>query len=425
MEHRIFNCAIAVSMASFLPGAVFVLFQGQWQVGLGLLLCFAAYSYIYYLCRFADRLQWAVLMFAVVGGTLLNTMWIIDRGALGSTAFFVFVVMQIIIFTAEKPMRYVLAVIVNILLISLFEQPLRALISWQMPYDAAGQIATLIVAVVYMAVLAMLYRNLIHSRSQSKVNNIVEQLQQESGQMNRLADQLVQVGDVLSGSAQGQKSAVEQLLATTGQLSATADQNNHLATGSVDNLRDTESELEAGRESVSKLLAAMDEIRQSSTQIQNINNVVNEIAWQTNLLSLNAMIEASRAGEANGGFKVVALEVKKLAERSAEAAGNINTLLESNLQSVKNGVQWSAAMQERFDAVRASMQPLADAVHNMSEASSEQTQAIRQINSGLADIDKTVIQNEETAAKMAQTAAELHKNAQVLLQVVEVLQQEL
>ena len=86
-----------------------------------------------------------------------------------------------------------------------------------------------------------------------------------------------------------------------------------------------ESEIE-----VSSLVNCMAEVSNLSHEIQMINNVINDISYQTNLLSLNAMIEASRAGEGNGGFKVVATEVQKLAERSAEAAKSINELLEKN-----------------------------------------------------------------------------------------------
>lgn len=425
MEHRIFNCAIAVSLASLVPAVVFVLFQGQFLVAAGLFVACMAYGYIYYLCRYANKLQQAVLLFSVAGAALLNGMWIVDRGPHGSTPYFIFIVLLMIIFTAEQPLRYVAVVTINVITISIVDGPIQAAINWQMPPDPLGQLVSLVVAVLFLALLAIMYRNLISRKSQEKLLAIVQQLQNESSQMNRVADNLVSAGDDLSASAMGQKSAVEQLLVTTEELGATAGQNDQQAGESIRLLNEAERYLLQSRENADKLLASMTDIRRSSDEIQHINNVVNDIAWQTNLLSLNAMIEASRAGEGNGGFKVVAQEVKKLAERSAQAADNINRLLADNRQSVENGVQLSDEMQRQFDAVAEQIKPLSDAVHNTSDASREQTQAISQITQGLADIDRTVGHNQQTAGQTAETAAELRNNAQTLLDIVQQLREEL
>lgn len=426
MQHRIFNCAIAVSLATLAPASLYVLLiQQQWLVALGLFVCSLAYGWIYYLCRFADQLQKAVLVFSIVGTSLLNVMWVLDRGALGSTGYFVFIVLFIVVFTAARPVRYVVAVLANLLVINLLQEPIQAQINWQLPHSPAAQFATLVNALLYMAILAVMYRNQISKRSRERLETIVRQLQQESRQMNQVADGLVHAGDDLSAAALSQKSAVEQLLATTEELSATAEQNSQQAGDSLHALRQVEQQLTQSNRNAEQLSASINDIRRSSIEIQNINNVINDIAGQTNLLSLNAMIEASRAGDSQGGFKVVALEVKKLAERSAEAADNINRLLVANLRSVENGVTLSEDMQQQFVAVQRQLQPLAAAVHSMSESSREQADAIVQISRGLVDIDQSVGRNSQAAGQTAQTAAELRSNATLLLQVVDVLDEEL
>lgn len=425
MEQRIFNCAIFVSLVTFLPAALFTVIQGWWMVTLGLFFCIAVYAYIYFLARFVNRLQQAVLVFSIIAACLLNTMWLLDRGASGSTAFFIFIVLLIIIFTATKPAPYLIAVLANLMIMGIAQQPLREWVGWQLPYSSFGQYMSLLFAIMYMAVLALLYRGLIRDEARGQFNDIMRQLRQESEQMDNVADNLVDAGDMLSVSALQQKTAIEQLLATTEELAATAEQNNHLAVESITMLRRAEVQIDDSKNNADQLLHFISDIKQSSLEIQNINNVINDIAWQTNLLSLNAMIEASRAGDGHGGFKVVALEVKRLAERAAEAADGINQLLAANLKSVQKGVDFSADMQRAFEAVIGEIKPLGDAVRNMSDASIEQTQAILQINQGLTDIDKTVSQNQQTAEETAKTAIEMRNNAESLLNIVQELQQDM
>ena len=166
----------------------------------------------------------------------------------------------------------------------------------------------------------------------------------------------------------------------------------------------------------------MEEMRNSSEQIQNINNVVDEIAYQTNILSLNAMIEASRSDE-QGGFKVVALEVKRLAERSADAASDINKLLNENLKSVQSGVELTEGMSHTFANISAHMQPMVNQIQNIADASFEQNEAIRQIMEGIHDIDKSINSNQDLAEAFNKTVGELRNNASALNRVIKTLQQ--
>ena len=137
------------------------------------------------------------------------------------------------------------------------------------------------------------------------------------------------------------------------------------------------------------------------------------------------MIEASRGGEGNGGFKVVALEVKKLAERSADAAEKINHLLSSNLSSVREGVALSETMRKGFDEIIQLKAPLAVNIQNVSEASYEQSVSIRQITEGLNNINVSVDENKLLAETSSETAMELRKNAAALSDVVQILSQNL
>lgn len=423
MEQRIFNCAILASVITIFLATFFSVVLAWWWVALALSFYTAIYSYVYYLGRFGDNLQLAVLLFSLSIASLLNVTWIIDRGAQGTAPYFMFVTLLMIIFTAKRSAPYIAVMLANLVVLNLVEQPMREWLDWELPHSPIGQLFSLLSAVGYIAVLGLFYRRLNTDKLDESSEEAMQQLRHGSEQVDHVADSLVQAGDILSSSAMQQKSAIEQLLATTEELAATAEQNNQIAVESITALRRAESQIVDSKDNIDQLLRFVHTIKNSGVEIQKINNVIDDIAWQTNLLSLNAMIEASRAGDSHGGFRVVALEVKRLAEGAAEAAASINKLLGVNLQAVQDGVGASEDMQTAFDSLIDEISPLSIAVRSMSEASMEQTQAILQINQGLTDIDKTITLNQQSAEETAKTAAELRKNAEYLLQVMQGLQQ--
>lgn len=418
MEQRIFNCAIMISIATFGFAVLFVWLNAWWLVGLGLVAYAGLYSYVFYLSRYRNELQKAVLIFSLIVAVLLNAAWVLDRGIHGATSYYVFVTVLMIIFTAKRPAPYLFAALLNILLLGLLGDKLQAWLDVQIPLSPLGQFLTFVSAIAYVAILGLFYQNMTKKDQEDDHTQLLVKVRHESEQSSQVADNLVQAGDILSTSAFQQKTAIEELLATTEQLSATAEQNNQLALDSISALRKAEMQISESKNNADLLLHYVDDIKQSGREIQNINNVIDDIAWQTNLLSLNAMIEASRAGDGHGGFRVVALEVKRLAEGAAEAAEKINKLLAKNLQSVQKGVDSAVELQVAFDSLINEIKPLSISVRSMSDSSIEQTQAILQINQGLIDIDKAVAQNQQSAEETAKTAAELRKNSANLMDIV-------
>lgn len=246
----------------------------------------------------------------------------------------------------------------------------------------------------------------------------------ESSVVSKSAEDLALSGQDLLNSTIQQKTAIEQLATTTEELGATAEQNTHLTTSAKVAIKDTESHLLVSKADIQQLLASMNQVRESSEEIQSINNVINDISYQTNILSLNAMIEASRSSESSGGFKVVALEVKRLAERSAKAADNINKLLASNFVSVQQGVNLSETMRRRFEEISDKIRPLSDSIQNIADASHEQNEALRQIVAGLADIDKAIEKNKQLAVKTSAMANEMSNDSKAMVKALNSLQQE-
>ncbi len=239
----------------------------------------------------------------------------------------------------------------------------------------------------------------------------------ENSVMTESANALTESGEALLDSAIHQKQSIESLASTTEELSATADQNSQLAHQAMSAINDTDQHVRVSKKDLLLLVSSMQQVQVSSQEIQNINNVINDIAYQTNLLSLNAMIEASRSNE-NGGFKVVALEVRKLAERSADAAAEINDLLSSNLASVQQGVHLSETMEKRFNEIALKIKPLVATVQQVADASSEQNSAIHQITQGLLEVDKVIEENKNRAHRSSSAAKKLRENSNTLIEMM-------
>jgi hypothetical protein len=229
--------------------------------------------------------------------------------------------------------------------------------------------------------------------------------------VNKAAIDLAESGQKLWQSTQAQHATIQSVAATTEQLNASAEQNTVLTHAAIEEIKKTEAQITVSNDNIQALSDSMNEIRELSDDIKNITGLVSEIAYQTNLLSLNAMIEASRAGDENGGFKVVALEVKKLAERSASAVENINKLLDSNLNAVGRGVESSEKIKTNFDDISATAKPLSQTIRRVSEASLEQNQAIKQIVNALDDITQLLESNNQLSEENSDLAQKLQSNA--------------
>jgi methyl-accepting chemotaxis protein len=175
---------------------------------------------------------------------------------------------------------------------------------------------------------------------------------------------------------------------------------------------------ERGGKVVAQVVKTMDEINASSRKIADITGVIDGIAFQTNILALNAAVEAARAGEQGRGFAVVAGEVRTLAQRSAEAAKEIKSLIGSSVDRVENGARQVQEAGSTMTEIVGSVRRVNDIIGEITAASSEQSTGIGQVNSAVTQLDQMTQQNAALVEESAAAAESLKEQAMRLMKVV-------
>ena len=222
----------------------------------------------------------------------------------------------------------------------------------------------------------------------------------------------------LAESTTDQASVLEELTASTTEIAdkvkITADNSTKAKERSVT----AEKNVEICNKQMQSMIDAMDEIKAGSAEISNIIKNIEDIAAQTNLLSLNAAIEAARAGEAGKGFSVVAQEVGNLASESANAAQNTAKLILKSIETVENGTNIVNTTAQSLIQVVENTKEITEIISEIASAAGEQADSIEQINLGFEQIAIGLQTNSSTSEQSAATSMELASQAQNLKELV-------
>ncbi len=255
---------------------------------------------------------------------------------------------------------------------------------------------------------------------QQSLANTVSQVRSGSEQVATASSEIAQGNQDLSGRTEQQAASLQQTAATMDELGSTVRNNADNARQANQLALSASGVAVKGGEVVSQVVATMKGINDSSKRIADIIGTIDGIAFQTNILALNAAVEAARAGEQGRGFAVVAAEVRSLAQRSAEAAREIKTLISASVERVDQGTvlvdQAGTTMAEIVAAIRR----VTDIVGEISSASVEQSHGVNQVGQAVTQMDQATQQNAALVEESAAAAESLRQQAQQLVQAVAV-----
>ncbi|MCC6232898.1 MAG: hypothetical protein IT580_09660 [Verrucomicrobiales bacterium] len=228
------------------------------------------------------------------------------------------------------------------------------------------------------------------------------------------AQQVSSSSQALAQGASAQAASVEETRASLEELASMTKRNTENARQSEELARQSRAAADRGASDMQAMAAAMAEIKTSSDEVAKIIRTVDEIAFQTNILALNAAVEAARAGEAGMGFAVVADEVRNLAQRSARAAKDTATMIESAIGKTTQGVELSTKVSAALEEIVLKARRMDELAAEVAAASSQQTQGITQINSAMGQMDSVTQGTAASAEECAAAAEELNAQADSL-----------
>ncbi len=274
----------------------------------------------------------------------------------------------------------------------------------------------------------------IEVRSQDETGRLLRSLQQMQAALLKLIGEVrgstdsittasaeIATGNMdLSQRTEQTASHLQQAAASMTQLTGTVRQTADAAT-TANQLASSAAEVaQRGGQVVSQVVSTMDDISNSSRRISDIIGTIDGIAFQTNILALNAAVEAARAGEQGRGFAVVAGEVRSLAQRSAEAAKEIKTLIGASVERVESGARLVQDAGSTMTEIVASVQRVTDIIGEISAASREQSEGIDQINAAVGQLDQMTQQNAALVEEAASAAESLKDQSGRLSQAISV-----
>jgi len=243
---------------------------------------------------------------------------------------------------------------------------------------------------------------------------IISDIKARAAEVSNAAAEISTSTTDLSQRTEEQAASLEQTSASMEEISATVKKNAENAQRANELTSASREAADRGGAVAADAVKAMAKIQESSRKIGDIITVIDEIARQTNLLALNAAVEAARAGDAGRGFAVVASEVRSLAQRSSQAAKDINDLITNSTGQVENGVGLVNQAGTSLTEIVGSIKQVAEIVADIATASAEQSEGLEQINKALAQMDEVTQQNSALVEENAAAAKTLEDHSKAM-----------
>ena len=252
-----------------------------------------------------------------------------------------------------------------------------------------------------------------------KMRKTLYTIREVSGHIDNGSEQLACAAEDLAEGCTAQAMQVAELVNIIGGMTDSMESNASAASDSVGIAAMAGESLQAGNQKMHELIDAISEISKCSEQIGSIIGDIEDIASQTNLLSLNAAIEAARAGEAGKGFAVVAEQVKSLAEESAKAAGRTTTLIETTIEAVDKGIsianETASNMSEVMDGAREATQKMGQIASMLQQ----DVKRIHEVNDNISQVSAVVDNNSATSEETAAISQEQNQQVEAMVSLMD------
>lgn len=268
----------------------------------------------------------------------------------------------------------------------------------------------------YVGIYAKLMQSM--RKLNHRLNDTLQNISDASSQVSTGALQLAQTAQLLAAGATDQAGAIERLTETVENVTNMAAESAQNQEEAAKNVSKVAQEAAKGKDEIGRLLEAMERITSTSKEIENITVSIEEIASQTNLLSLNASIEAARAGESGRGFAVVADQIGKLAADSAQSAANTRELIAKSLDEIASGNAITKNTATVLEQVLNSMNEVQEIVQNASEASQSQADMLKDISQNIEEISSVVESNSASAEENSATSEQLTSQSDTMTSMI-------
>lgn len=253
----------------------------------------------------------------------------------------------------------------------------------------------------------------------SSVGSISSKISEAGAQVTAAIEQLSAAGQSLSQSSTEAAASLEETVASLEEMTSMVNLNADNAKQAAGLSTASRESAERGQSEIHVLVGSMSDISQSSRKIEEIINVIDDIAFQTNLLALNAAVEAARAGEQGKGFAVVAEAVRTLAQRSAEAAKDITGLIKDSVDKIERGTKVADKSGAVMSDIVTSVKKVSDLAAEISSGSGEQSTGIQQISKAMNQLDSSSQSNAASSEEIASTAEEISAQSTQMQKMME------